>query len=276
MNDRERDRKFKAERQRQLRSRARLQRETLSELKQLMQKALRDVKAVLSNAPTDWEQFYLPQMQRAIVQGLNEINEQLTGIAGRTFTQSVEAGIALIDSSFAAAEIQLSGVLPNIDVRQLTAVRNFMTERLRDVTLSMANRINNELGLVAIGAQPTSQAITNIANIVQVGGRTRATTILRTELGRAYSIAAHERQSQASEILPGLKKQWRRSGKIHSRLNHDAADGQVQEVDQPFLLGGVQLMFPRDPKGPVKEIINCGCESLPFMEHWEVSNPGAV
>jgi uncharacterized protein with gpF-like domain len=71
-----------------------------------------------------------------------------------------------------------------------------------------------------------------------------------------------------------MKKQWRRSGKLHSRPEHDAADGQIVDVDKPFIVGGVALMFPRDPAAPIGETINCGCESLPWMESWEMSTPG--
>lgn len=48
---------------------------------------------------------------------------------------------------------------------------------------------------------------------------------MRTELGRAFSAAAQERMEAASKIVPGLKKQWRRSGKLHPRIHHDLADG---------------------------------------------------
>ena len=38
----------------------------------------------------------------------------------------------------------------------------------------------------------------------------RALTLIRTELGRAYSLAGQQRMEQAAEVLPGLRKQWRR------------------------------------------------------------------
>ncbi len=106
--------------------------------------------------------------------------------------------------------------------------------------------------------------------------RGRALTIVRTELGRAYSVAGQQRFDQAHEVLPGLQKQWRRSGKIHSRASHDRADGQVRDVDKPFDVAGVQLRFPRDPLAPAQETINCGCTSLLFMASWEVVTPGRL
>ena len=71
---------------------------------------------------------------------------------------------------------------------------------------------------------------------------------------------------QAAKVLPGLKKQWRRSGKLRSRIAHDAVDGQIRETGKPFSVGGASLMYPRDPAGPAAETINCGCQSLPWME----------
>ena len=106
------------------------------------------------------------------------------------------------------------------------------------------------------------------------GGRGRAMTIVRTELGRAYSTATQQRFEQATSVLPGLKKQWRRSGKVHSRIAHDLADGQIRDVTEPFDVGGVQLRYPRDPKAPPSATVNCGCSSLPYMESWDVRQPG--
>jgi hypothetical protein len=92
-------------------------------------------------------------------------------------------------------------------------------------------------------------------------------------------MASDQRMAQAAAKVPGLQKQWRRSGKLHSRANHDAIDGQVVDVGQPFTLmtdrGPVKLMYPHDPAAPVGETINCGCIALPFKKSWQVVNPGA-
>ena len=79
---------------------------------------------------------------------------------------------------------------------------------------------------------------------------------------------------QASEVLLGLKKQWRRSSKLRARLTHDAIGGQLRDADKAFSVAGASLMFPRDPAGPAAETVNRGCQSLPWMESWEVQNPG--
>ncbi len=80
--------------------------------------------------------------------------------------------------------------------------------------------------------------------------------------------------AQAAEALPGLRKQWRRSGALKARVTHDLADSQIRPVDEPFEVGGETLTFPRGPAGSPGNTINRGCQSLPWMESWEVRDPG--
>ena len=151
-------------------------------------------------------------------------------------------------------------------------MREFLTAKMRGVSAVTADTINTELGLVVIGSGSVSGAVDAVQRITR-RTRSRALTVVRTELGRVYSVAGQARMDQATGMLPGLRKQWRRSGKLHARITHDVADGQVQPVDKPFRVSGTTLMFPRDPAGPPGETINCGCQSLPWMEDWEVQHP---
>jgi hypothetical protein len=38
------------------------------------------------------------------------------------------------------------------------------------------------------------------------------------------------------------------------------------DVDEAYIVGGHSLMFPRDPRGPAEETINCRCVSVPYVE----------
>jgi uncharacterized protein with gpF-like domain len=44
-----------------------------------------------------------------------------------------------------------------------------------------------------------------------------------------------------------------------ARPKHQAADGQVREMGDPFDIGGVPMNFPGDPEAPAEEVINCRC-----------------
>lgn len=273
MTKKERDRAARKARTQVLRRRTRIQIDSREEVLRLLKTAQARVAAILAGTPSEFQVFLLPQLQQAIRQAMQDMSTQASANLDTNAQSMWQAGLDLVDQPLAAGGLRIAGVLPQVDTRQLQAMRAFMTDRMADVGVQLANKINTELGLVAIGAQTTGDAISKIEGLITKGGRSRAITITRDNLGRAFAVATQQRMKQAQPLLPGLKKQWRRSGKLHSRVSHDAADGQIQPVDEPFIIGGVKLMHPRDPAGPLREIINCGCESLPYMEHWNVANP---
>jgi hypothetical protein len=272
--DQEREKLFSQERKKRLSARTKIQRDTANEIYRLLSEAEKEISDKLASSPTEWESWYLPQLQQSIRQSMDEFSTAASSTITQGASDIWQAGIDLIDKPLQAAGLDIVANLPGIDNRQLIAMRTFMTDRMKDIGVTVANKINSELGLIAIGAQTPGDAISKISRIIDKGGRSRATTIVRTEVGRAFSVATHERMTQSSEYLPGLKKQWRRSGKVHSRLSHDAADGQIKEVGEPFNIGGVLMMHPRDPAAPAGETINCGCEELPYMDSWEMKYPG--
>lgn len=252
-----------------------IRRDTYAELVKLLREAEASIIQTLTSGPSEWETFYLTRLQSQIKSTLKDVEARAAAVVAEGAGASWQAGVDVIDKPLAAGGIRISGLLPQISTDQLVAMRFFMVDRIKDVPLSMANKISGQLGLTMMGAQSVGETVTNIKNLFRTKGRARALTIVRTEIGRAFSVAGHLRKQQAGEYLPGLRKQWRRSGKIHSRVSHDMIDGQVQPIDEPFRLGnGTTLMHPRDPRASAKETINCGCESLPWMEHWEMTTPG--
>lgn len=263
-----RDRRFRGERRQQALRLAAIQRDTYAEVLAQLRRAARLVAGEIAGAATPSRATWLPNVERSVRAALREAGEAAAGAADSGLRRTWSAGGDLIDAPLAAGGVRLSTLLPSIDLGQLAAMRTFTTDRMRDVPLALVERINGHLAQVAIGTQSVGDAIGAIDGLVE-GGRGRALTIVRTELGRAYSTAAQERMEQAAEHVPGLRKEWRKSGKLHPRPTHVAADGQVRAVDAPFRVGAVDLMYPRDPKGPPGETINCGCTSLPVVEGWD-------
>lgn len=270
--DKNRDKAFQKERTAQLKKLTAAQRTALADVRSLLEDARGRIKAELAATPSDFQAWQLPNIQQSIDQTLGEIGDELGRRGSAHLSAAHGLGVDLVDAPLKAGGIRIAGVMPDVDLRQLMAMRTFLVDRMKDVTAEVATKVKRQIGLVMIGALNPADAATGISGMVD-GDRGRAITIMRTEMGRAFSVATQERQAQASTVLPGLKKQWRRSGKIHSRISHDAADGQVVDVDKPFVVGGVDLMYPRDPKAPAKETVNCGCVQLPFMEHWDVRQP---
>ncbi|NYZ17059.1 hypothetical protein HL658_31335 [Azospirillum sp. RWY-5-1] len=268
----ERDRAFRAERLRQIRAGNAIRRRTADQVRAVLRQAQAEIAATLAGAPSAWQVHHLGRLKEEVGRALARLEAGWDAAVGAGLDASWAAGIDLIDRPAEAGGVRLSSLLAAIDPRRLEAMRAFCTDRIADVTATSAARVNTELGLAMVGAKTPFEAARSVAGVLD-GGLERALTITRTELGAAHAAAAQARQEQAAPVLPGLRKQWRRSGKIHSRLSHDLADGQIKKPDEPFLVGGEPIMFPKDPKAPAKHRINCGCASLPHMAHWEVKHP---
>lgn len=81
---------------------------------------------------------------------------------------------------------------------------------------------------------------------------------------RATLLGGHEAQvtsmQSATDSNPGARKRWRSRHDDRVRSSHRKADGQAVGLDEPFRVGGAELMYPGDPSGPAGEILNCRCE----------------
>ncbi len=275
------DKAFEAELARRLRERARDLLAGQAEVLQILKDARAQILATLAGLPSDWQQW---QLSRLLGQ-IEDVLEGATGKAGMLFELRMDgawrAGEDFIDKPLAAIGHAVELRLAQLDVGVLKQMKAFGTLRLKDVGQEAARKIGRQLGLVTIGAQTPFQAIKAVQAVLDAESPRRATAIVHTEVSRAFAIASNGRLEQAAELVPGLCKQWRRSGKIHSRWNHDLMDGRVVEAGKPFKVpnpgGGMDMMeCPHDPKAPPEQVIHCGCISLPWMKHWRVMTPGST
>ena len=85
--------------------------------------------------------------------------------------------------------------------------------------------------------------------------------IVQTETLTASSVAGYE--SVKSLGIP-FNKIWVNSGLSNSRDTHVEADGQVVDENEPFIVGGEQMMYPRDGSlgASAGNIINCACSHI--------------
>lgn len=261
---------FLREQTRQLNAWNAERRASAGDVMRVLARADRKVQTVLKNAPTDWQSYHMPKLKRAIEKAMEETALELKAAAELHQGRAFVFGQTALDAPLGVAGFSVDMLAPTINTRQMAAMRAFMTDRMENVAARAVLKINDQLGLVMAGAQAPTDAISSISLLLQ-GDRGRALTIMRTETGRAYATATQERMAEAKPYLPALKKQWHKSGKLHGRLEHIVAHLQVREIDQAYDVGGEKLMYPRDPKGSAKNTINCGCESLSWMDSWEVN-----
>ncbi len=86
----------------------------------------------------------------------------------------------------------------------------------------------------------------------------RSLRISRTEVIAASNLGSIE---GAREVDPRMIKEWLSTPDSRTRETHVAADGQKRRLDDPFDVGGSQLMFPGDTSlgAPLSETVNERC-----------------
>jgi len=87
-------------------------------------------------------------------------------------------------------------------------------------------------------------------------GKARANTIARTETHSAANSATFD--AAESSGIEGVFE-WMSIRGDRTRSTHRRADGQRRKSGNKFKVGGFELRFPGDPRGPAHEIINCRC-----------------
>ena len=138
---------------------------------------------------------------------------------------------------------------------------NYLNRALRD------KRLDPAIARAIRDGKPLTQAQIDTA-ITQMQARAlryRGETIARTESINALREGQAQAIAQAigdSEIDPrdGVKV-WEASIDGRERETHAEADGDEVPIDQPFTVGGYQMMHPGDSSmgAPAEEVINCRC-----------------
>ncbi|WP_328638380.1 phage minor head protein [Streptomyces canus] len=90
-------------------------------------------------------------------------------------------------------------------------------------------------------------------------GESREELIARTESSRAWNTATLAAAQELSGPDRPLVKQWRTRGDTLVRDAHDAVDGQLRLLDEPFTVAGVSMSAPGDPTAPPELVCNCRC-----------------
>lgn len=240
----------------------RIQGDTVGEILRQLETARRTIAQQLSDVTDGLARLRLQALQTQIATAMKAFRTAAETSASLGADRAHNAGVDMVRAPLAAGGLEFT---PRIDPRALSALKVSLTHLIGDVSTSVINRVNTQLAQVVIGTQPASSAIGEVQRLLG-SARGRAKTIVYTELGRIYSAANQASMSDAAERLPGLRKRWIKSGKRHPRPDHVAAHGQLQPINQPFVITGEKLMFPRDPNASAAQTINCGCLSIPVTD----------
>lgn len=195
----------------------------------------------------------------------------------KLITSMWEAGGGLLTTAAAAGGTPaiVTG-FGHISANIVETLKDFTFGRYAAMTSDLRGRINARLTLGVLGQATPQQIAGDIAGSIDNPSifksiAERAEVITQTEMGRAFSVATQKSMEGALSSLPGMKKLWIHAG--HPRMPrqvHLLMHGQTRAIDAAFYktAEGASVLYPRDPKAPIKEVIRCGCTHVPHMDQW--------
>lgn len=207
-----------------------------------------------------WDAYSLRQYLDSIENQMSTFSSKAKTIEGTLLAESWGLGQVLVDAPLVVGGIYTGAHLPT---SVLETMKTFTFNKIDGVTGAAWEQVRGELTLGILGGKTPQEVATAIGKNIDAGRfesiSMRAEMITKTEMGRAFSNASQLRLEQTAEHVEGMEKQWLHAGHpMKARPAHVAASGQHVPVNEPFHVGGVLMMFPRDPAAPIGETINCG------------------
>ncbi|MEW6210783.1 MAG: hypothetical protein AB1631_20630 [Acidobacteriota bacterium] len=225
------------------------------------------------------------QIKAAIEYRIDDFERELTTSFNKNLSRAFDLGTEMVEKpSIEALQTPIIG----ISRQPVQVAAAFSAELISSLSIATKEAINRVLRRAVLGVLPISDAIKSVGRSLTSAGpfkslALRAETIVRTEVLRIFSIAAHARMQASAKAAQDLGwvllREWStakdrrvRGNKSSDQFSHILAHGQFRRVDQPFdipiLLKGIptgfeQLSYPRDPKGSAANTINCRCAALP-------------
>jgi len=223
----------------------------------------------LAAAPTEYGTWFYNTLLRDVERLTAEVERELRpqiergmddviDIGDDTITQSIareaaDAGVSLFLPALSRASIELlTGYVPGEKITGLTAdLKANISAKIQQALLGLTSpwELQKQLGATLTDAGPFKSTLH------------RAEVIWRTESLRFFNALAEERYRAVEERWPDeFEKVWSHSGNTRNpRPHHVALDGQAIGVNEKFLVGGYEALYPHDPILPARETVNCGC-----------------
>lgn len=130
----------------------------------------------------------------------------------------------------------------------------------KETLIKITERLMRDPEFMTLGAVERGRILRNQFNRYS---QYQAERLVRTEATAAANFA----QTQAAQTIfspDQMQKEWIASFDDRTRDTHSEADGQIVMANNPFLVGGQEMMFPGDPAGGAAEVINCRCSVAYF------------
>jgi uncharacterized protein with gpF-like domain len=246
---------------------------TIAEMLKILRAARSDIAARLAGAGTNFQVYALRELTRSIEREISQLESALSRLAAQSTINAYELGVESLAEPFRALGYQASFYRPSTS--QINILTDFSADLIRNVSAETIAKINTAVRSGILGGRTPLDTMERINSILGVdnygrmmtkGVSIRAERIFRTENMRVFNLAHHSQQQAMSGMFPGLLKRWLATGDSRTRDTHLEAHIRYSNnpipADEPFVVGGEELMYPLDPAGSPENTINCRCTEV--------------
>lgn len=224
--------------------------------------------------PGSFTAAQLTALRQSIDRAMEQFRAQATSAISSYEAKNFTLGAQTVAQPLVSAGLE-SALLGHVSTSTLAIAQGYTADLITGLSKNAAAQVNAAIQRAFLGGQQITDIISQVGKALNNGqdfsglfgaiGR-RTTAITLNETLRVHSIAAQARLEDAVENHPDLQKQWHHLAiALVPRIGHIDADGQVVDIDEPFIVEGEELMFPRDPNGSAENTINCHCMMGPYF-----------
>lgn len=190
----------------------------------------------------------------------NKAEAQVLSLLGSYMVRVGDQAVAIQDRQWARPERK---DVQTFRAERIAWVRAQGAALAVNLTTQMRARVTRILDAGLAAGIPPDKLRRQIAAVIPalpgISAGRRAEMIARTELHNAATWAQEREALGLAERGAHLVKTWTATMDARTRRAHRAANGQVRELTQDFIVGGRRMSRPGDPRGGAENVIRCRC-----------------
>lgn len=207
---------------------------------------------------------------------LNNLSNQMAGVLQDTslsasqFIEKSSQATFRVNYNWNAEKLQFALIdntqARNILTKNINPFEKLSLEGQRDKSVIM-RKLQSELLTSILSGESIRDTAVRIKSVVESDMK-KAITTARTEITRVQNSARQSVSDEGKRLGFDMWKEWIATGDNRTREEHANANGQQVPADQPFIVGGEELMYPGDVSlgASPENIVNCRCTMITFIK----------
>ena len=123
-------------------------------------------------------------------------------------------------------------------------------------------KVENSITQGIIQGKGIDEITDDLVNRLCTTNNNKMRTFARTAMTGAQNAGRQQNAEDAEDMGIKVKKRWVATLDSRTRDTHQELDGQEVPVNEPFVVDGMEIMYPGDPSAEPELVYNCRCTMI--------------